>query len=126
MTNPIGTWFETKCVDYLRRALDRPVIERLPRKGKNDTGDIGHVRALGLPIVVEAKCVRKLNLAGWVKEAEVERQNAIREAEQHGARGPIAAVVIHKRAGKGQGNMGEQYVTMTLDDFIAILHGRRP
>lgn len=126
MTNPKGTWFETKTVEYLRRELQRPEVERIPRKGRNDLGDVGGVHALGFPIVVEDKCVAKLNLAGWVQEAEAERQNAVLDADRRGMRAPIAAVVIHKRKGKGAQQMGEQYVTMTLADLVAILTGRRP
>ena len=126
MTNPKGTWFESKAVDWLRRATRRPEIERLPRKGKNDVGDIGGVRALGFAVVVDAKCVAKLDLAGWVQEAQAELENAKHDAALRGLPQPIAAVVLHKRKGKGERQMGEQYVTMTAADFVAILTGRRP
>lgn len=116
MTNPVGTWFESRIVEYLRWAMRKPEIDRLPRKGKNDEGDVGGVRALGYPVVVEAKHVKKLNLAGWLAEAEAERLN----------KGAIAAIVVHKRVGKGARQMGDQYVTMTLADYVAITTGRRP
>jgi hypothetical protein len=55
-----------------------------------------------------------MNLAGWVAEAETERVND----------GALAGVVVHKRRGKG--HAGDQYVTMTLNDFVALLTGTRP
>jgi hypothetical protein len=55
--------------------------------------------------------VARLDLAGWVTEAETERGNL----------DAIAGVVIHKRRGKGQAL--DQYVTLTVRDFIALLGG---
>ena len=65
------------------------------------------------------------NLAGWLREAEVERQNAIEEARRRGLPLPLAAVVLHKRKGKGEKQMGEQYVTMSAADFAALVAGDR-
>jgi hypothetical protein len=48
-----------------------------------------------------------------VDEAEVERGNA----------DAVAGVVIHKRRGKGHAL--DQYVTMTVRDFVVLLGGTR-
>lgn len=52
-------------------------------------------------------------LGPWSGEAEVERIND----------GALAGIIVHKRHGKGQ--PGQQWVTMTMDEFIAIVNGNR-
>src|SRR5881398_1255336 len=102
MTNPIGGWFERKVADYMAAKLDDDGVDRQIHTGRNDKGDIRGVKISGQRVAVEVKHVAKLNLAGWVTEAEVERGNL----------DAIAGVVVHKRKGKGPASMGEQYVTM--------------
>lgn len=90
------------------------VIDRRVKTGSQDRGDIGGVRVHGQRVAVECKDVAKMNLAGWVTEADVERLND----------GALAGVVVHKRRGKG--SAGDQYVTLTLDDLVALITGARP
>jgi Holliday junction resolvase len=116
MTNPKGTAFERPVADYLAREIGDDAIDRQIRAGAADKGDVRGIKAHGFPVVIECKNVSRTNLAGWVGEAEIERGNA----------DAIAGLVVHKRRGKGVKNMGEQYVTMTLADLVAILTGRRP
>lgn len=106
-----GTAFERLIADGLAAALNDDRIDRAPMRGTKDRGDIAGVRSPFGKVVVECKNVARLDLAGWVTEAEVERGNA----------DAVAAVVVHKRRGKGQ--PGDQYVTMTLRDFVALLGG---
>lgn len=108
-----GTRFETEAVTYLAAHYD-DVIERRAKTGGKDRGDISGWRFAGRRIVAEVKNVSRLNLAGWVTEAETERLND----------DATVGLVIHKR--HGNGDPGEQYVTLTLRDLVALLTGERP
>jgi len=99
--------------DYLAVHVS-DVIDRRVKTGSSDKGDIGGVRAHGKRVAIECKDVAKLNLGGWVAEAETERLND----------DAFAGVVVHKRRGKG--SAGDQYVTMTLNDLAFLLTGKRP
>lgn len=109
-----GTRFETDVASYLAEHVDSG-IERRARNGAKDRGDISGLRGLfGMRIVAECKNTKRLDLAGWAAEAELERGND----------DATAAVVVHKR--HGVGDPGEQWVTCTLADFVALLTGSRP
>ena len=84
------------------------------KAGAKDRGDIGGVRHLGARVVVECKNTSRLDVGTWLREAEVERGND----------DALIGVVAHKRHGVGA--PGEQFVTMTLRDFVALLTGERP
>lgn len=99
--------------DYLAAHVDDR-IDRRPRTGAKDRGDIGGLRHMGGRIVVECKNSTRLDLAGWAAEADVERGND----------DAVAGLVVHKRHGRGQ--PGEQWVTCTLADLVALLTGERP
>lgn len=107
-----GTDFESLIRDYLKEAWS-DIVERMPLSGTDDRGDISNFRVGGNSqhkIAIECKNVRSLSLAGWVKEAQDEAVNY----------GAVAGIVVHKRERKGQA--GDQYLTMTLSDFLTILH----
>lgn len=106
-----GTAFERLIADALAEAFHDDRIDRAPLRGNLDRGDISGVRSPFGKVAVEVKNVARLDLAGWVQEAEVERGNL----------DAIAGVVIHKRRGKGQAL--DQYVTLTVRDFVALLGG---
>lgn len=108
-----GTTFETQFCDYCNARLGGKTIERRAKHGTNDMGDISGVFVGGKPCVVECKNRKSMSLAQWVDEAEIERGNA--DAEY--------GVVAHKRPGAGTKNFGRNYVTMTLDTWLAILAG---
>lgn len=108
-----GSAFETLVAGYLATHVDDRV-ERRARTGSKDRGDISGLRHMGERIVVEVKNCHRLDLAGWLAEAEVERGND----------DAVAALVIHKRHGKA--NPAEQLVTLRLVDFVALLTGTRP
>lgn len=108
-----GTAFETLVAGYLAAHVDDRV-ERRTRSGAKDRGDISGLRHMGERIVVEVKNCARLDLAGWLAEAEVERRND----------DAVAGVVVHKHHGKGR--PAEQLVTMTLADFVAVLTAARP
>jgi hypothetical protein len=112
---------ETQSVSYLRAGLARlpfaEFIQRRTKTGRADRGDIANVRLPdGRPLTIEVKNTTKLTVAGFLKEAEIERVND----------DAAATCVIAKRVGIGETRMGEQLVLMTLDDLIVILGGERP
>lgn len=107
-----GTSFERLVADYLRDVVDDR-IDRRAKTGAKDRGDIGGVRIWTQRVVLECKDVSKIALSQWAIEAEVERCND----------DALAGVVVHKRRGKGRA--ADQWVTMTLGDFAALLKGDR-
>lgn len=109
-----GASFEKQVADYLAAHVDDR-IERRTRNGSKDRGDISGLRGLfGGRIVVEAKNTARVDLAGWAAEAELERGND----------DAMAGLVVHKR--HGVGDAGQQWVTCTLADLVALLTGERP
>lgn len=105
-----GKRYETELLRYAReKGID---IEKLRLTGEEDEGDLlirgGHAR-----FVVEAKREKGFNLAGWIKEAERERENYIKHRGYSLA--PTGFVVVHKARGKG---VGQSYVTTTLDEWL--------
>ena len=107
-----GTRMETLVADYLAKHIDDR-IERRTKNGSKDRGDIGGLRHMGQRVVIEVKDTSRINLAGWASEAETERGN-----DDAGV-----AIVAHKRHGKGRPE--DQWITMTLGDFVALLNGDR-
>lgn len=103
-----GTKLERLAADGFAAALNDDRIDRAPLRGARDVGDISNLRSPFGKIVVEVKNHARLELAAWVDEVEVEVGNA----------DALAGVVLHKR--KGRGAFLDQYVTMSVRDFIAI------
>lgn len=109
-----GTAFERKVADYLAGNVDDR-IDRRPKTGAKDKGDIGGLRHMGQRVVVEAKDYGGRLLAGpWLNEAEVERGN-----DDAGV-----GLVVAKR--RGTTDPGDQFVLMTLRDLVSLLTGARP
>lgn len=107
-----GQTFERLTANYLRVALNDSRIDIRPKNGTNDRGDIGGIRTIrGADVVIEVKNHNRLELAEWLKEAEVEAGNA----------DAAAGVVVHKR--RGVGAASGQYVTLTLETFAWLLIG---
>lgn len=107
-----GTSFERLVADYLAEHVDDR-IDRRVKTGALDKGDIAGVRHLGERVVIECKSTAKTSLSGWASEAEAERIND----------DALAGVIAHKRHGKGKAE--DQWVTMTLSEFVALLTGNR-
>jgi hypothetical protein len=109
-----GSRYERVVADHMMDVLDDDRIDRRPRNGSKDRGDIGGVRtAFGERVVVEVKDTAKLTLGAWMKEVEVEKGNDD---------APVG-VIVHKRVRYGEAKVGGSYVTMTLDDFLRIIGG---
>lgn len=109
-----GARFERSIADALALHLDDDRIDRRPRNGAKDRGDIGGWRYAGMRIVAECKNTARLALAAWIEETEIERRND----DAH------IGLVIHKRIGKG--DPLDQYVTLTLRELLTLMLGRRP
>lgn len=108
-----GARFERIIADFLKVALDNEYIDRKVRTGSLDTGDIGGVRAHGQRVAVECKDTARIDLPAWTKEAHVEAVNDR----------ALVGVVIHKR--HGVGDPGQQWVSMTVNDFVALITGKQ-
>lgn len=107
-----GTTFERQVADYLAQHVDDR-IDRRAKTGSKDRGDIAGVRIWGQRLVLECKNTTRLNLAGWMNQAETERGND----------DALAGLIIHKRHGNNQ--PGDQWVTTTLRELAAMLNGYR-
>ncbi len=99
-----GTAAETAVVKYLK-ANGFPKAERRALQGNLDKGDISGID----DVVFEVKDHKKMELAGWVKELEVEVDNA----------DAVTGAVIHKR--KGTTDVGEWYATMPVYMFLSLI-----
>lgn len=108
-----GSSFETMAAKGLAEGLGNPDIDRAPRKGSKDVGDVANVRHVnGERIAVEVKDYGgRLEPAQWTREAVVEAANY----------GAIAGVVIAKR--RGTRRFADQWVLLTGADLIALLTG---
>lgn len=109
-----GTRFEGSVAKFLAKAVDDDGIDRQVRTGAKDLGDVRGVRIWGQPVAIECKDVATMALPAWLREAEVERGN----------KDALVGVVVHKR--RGTADPADQYVTMTLLDFAALIAGARP
>lgn len=109
-----GTKFETLVANYLRAVTGNDGIERRTLTGRYDRGDISGVKLHGQRVAIEVKNTARLDVAGFLAEAEAERVND----------SALVGVVVAKRTGKGRPE--DQLVIMTLADFAAILTGERP
>ncbi|HKY58345.1 MAG TPA: hypothetical protein VJL80_09930 [Aeromicrobium sp.] len=108
-----GTRFERAVADYLATHVSE-FIDRRVKTGATDKGDIVNVRTHGQRVVLECKDVTRLSLGQWITEADTERGND----------DALVGAVIHKR--RGTTDPGDQYVTCTLRDLVALLTGTRP
>ena len=106
-----GTRFERSIADYLAAALEDDRIDRRVKTGAKDRGDIAGVRVHGQRLVVECKDSARLALPAWTAEAHIEAGND----------DALVGVVIHKR--HGVGDPGRQWVSMTVDDLLALITG---
>lgn len=108
-----GSTFERQIADHFAVTVDDR-IDRAVKRGTKDIGDVAGLRFHGHKIAVEVKNTTKVQLSGWSAEAEAERVNL----------GALAGIVIHKRVGVAA--PGKQWVTMTVDDFVALMREERP
>lgn len=110
-----GSAFEQLVADGLAQALGNPDIDRAPRKGSKDIGDVANVRhANGDRIAIEAKDYGgKLEPTTWTREASVEAVNYR----------ALCGIVVAKR--RGTRRFEDQWVLMTGADLVSLLTGDR-
>lgn len=108
-----GSRTERAVADYLAQALDDDRIDRRPRNGSKDRGDIGGLRIHGKRLVVECKDCARQDLPGWISEAHIEAGND----------DALVGVVVAKR--RGTTDPGRWWVHCTLDDLLALITGER-
>ena len=106
-----GTKFETALTRWLQSRGHRAVRRVL--HGRSDEGDVGAV-INGIPVTIECKDRKRIELMKWMDEAEAEAANG----------GGHALLVIH-RAGAGAKRYGSNLVVMTLDTMEVIANGRK-
>lgn len=108
-----GARFERAIADYLARQLDDDRVDRRVKTGAKDRGDIAGLRVHGQRLVVEVKDCARTELPAWTNEAR----------EEAGNDDALTGVVVHKR--HGVGDPGRQWVSMTVDDLVALITGQR-
>lgn len=108
-----GTAFETLIATALRDALGDSSIQRAPRWGAEDKGDVVNFKICDRQIVIQAKDVARIDLPGWTAAAKVQCVNAR----------ATAGIVIHKR--RGTTDPMRQWVTCTVAELVALATGVR-
>lgn len=106
-----GKKYETDLMKHLReQGLD---VERLRLTGAEDEGDLLVRLPNGGRLVMEAKRRKAMDLGGWIKEAEVERDNYAK----HRLTDPqkVGFVVVHYRRQHG---LAQSYITTTLEEYL--------
>ena len=99
-----GSQAERDVVVWLK-ANGYPYADRRVAGATLDKGDISGV----LGVTIEVKNHRRMDLAGWVGELEVEMKND----------NAWTGTVIHKRSGKG--NVDDWYCTMPAKIWLALI-----
>lgn len=100
-----GTAAETAVVKWLR-ANGWKDADRHPLRGQADQGDIKAIKNT----VLEVKNHRSYQIPAWLREVEVEKQNAKAE---------FGAVII-KPNGVGLNNVDQWWAVMTVHDFAKL------
>lgn len=108
-----GSRFEVDLEDWLNHEGGLRA-RRLPRAGNRDIGDVA-IELADRTVVIEAKACKTQRMSEWLAEAEVESAN-------YEAKYPTTAigVVVVKTRMK---SIAEARVTMTLENFVQMLHG---
>lgn len=107
-----GSKFETDIENYTNE--NGLKCRRLPRAGAKDIGDAAIELRNGHVIVIEAKNTAAVNMAQYLREAEVEAEHYDQKYNK-----TTYGVVVHKTRGK---SIGKARVTMELDTLINLLN----
>lgn len=105
-----GSRWETDLENYLNESGLH--ARRLPRAGAKDIGDLS-ITIGDFVIVVEAKNVKSVDMAEFLRQADVESDNY---EDKYGV--PTVPVVAVKARQK---QTGEGRLTMTLESFVDLL-----
>ena len=112
MTNRAGPEWETRLEGHLRPLFGN--CERLTKTGRDDQGDLW-LRWNGRPYVIEAKAEKRIDLAGYVKEAAVEAGNWHKKRPLEPK--PIPLAIVKRR----NHNVSKAYVVRELDQFVRMV-----
>ena len=130
MSNPSkqkGTAFETQCVNYLKTWFPR--IYRPALQGGMDTGDInGVLQELEETspegqytwyrhLIFQCKNHKAFKLSEWMKAT---KEQAANKAEGTLVEEAVGVLLV-KRKGVGDQNMGKTYAIMELEDLVNLL-----
>jgi hypothetical protein len=111
LTNPKGTKLETASVGWLG-AHGWPFARRLVKEGQRDKGDV--TLGDGIPVTIECKNEKSIDLAGTQRELKAEMKNA----------GHRWGFAIHKR--RGTTNVGDYYAVLPVAVLMEILEAALP
>ena len=119
MANPSkqkGTAFETQCLNYLKNWFTR--IYRAALSGGKDVGDLnGVVRAEdGAQVIFQCKNHKAMKLGEWIKATQEQAWNKTAATMNQ-----TIGVLLVKRRGIGDKNMGQTYAVMELHDLSKLL-----
>jgi hypothetical protein len=106
LTNQKGTKLETATVNWLR-VHGWQWARRIVKEGQRDKGDV--TLGDGIPVTIECKNEKALNIAGGQRELKVEMENA----------GNKWGFAVHKR--RGTTNVGEYYAVLPVAVLMDIL-----
>ncbi len=114
----------TQVLNYIKPWF--PNARRTPLKGGADTGDInGITRHVLQGVAIQCKNAKTFKLSEWLNAAGAQAKSLTDEAWllAHNLEEPPESigVVVFKRPGVGEKNLGKTYVLMELDDLITLL-----
>ena len=108
-----GTAFETLVVRYLRpRGFSK--VYRPSVSGSYDSGDLNGISGPNRQAIVQCKNQRQFNLSGWLNDT-------VQQAKQDAVGNNALPIVVFKRPGIGEKNLGETYALMRLEDIASLL-----
>lgn len=111
----IGTAFETLVVNAFHKVgFPKRNVRRLILSGRADQGDV-LVEDLGHYYILECKAVQKIDLASFVKQAQVEAEN-YRKANDLPV-GSVTGLAVIKRRNHG---VWDSYVVTDLQTFFDV------
>jgi len=102
-----GNSFEVAVANFLQAHGWEAITSRNANGGRQHGPDL----ITDLPVTVEAKNQKRIDLAGWVDQAVED------------AGGELASVWVKRR---GRGDVGESYVVMRASDFVEVMRGLVP
>lgn len=118
MANPSkqkGTAFETQCLTFLKQWFPR--VYRAALAGGKDVGDLnGVLHKNGRQVIFQCKNHKTMKLAEWIKATKDQAWNKTTDTMN-----TTKGVLLVKRRGVGDKNMGQTYAIMELEDLVVLL-----
>ena len=108
-----GTSFETLVVRYLRPRGFRKAY-RPSTSGSYDSGDTNGIAGPDRQAIIQCKNQRKFDLSGWLNDT-------VSQAQQEAVGGNALPVLVVKRPGVGEKNLGDTYAILRLEDLSVLL-----